>query len=139
MTKKNAPPVDTPTEVSGSFADEMSLLGVKRLERDEIADAEALGGELATAPPQPVPENEEDEFLQALGALDVQFSDRFPEEEQPPTASARRLKQLKQGKFFPDASLDLHGCRRDEVAAKLRFFLQDSHPGLKIGNLKICR
>ena len=74
----------------------------------------------------PVAVSEEDQFLQAMGQLQVDFTDSLPEEESPPSASARRMKQLKQGRLSPEASLDLHGLTRTDVADKLRFFLQDS-------------
>ena len=117
-----------PTELLGSFAEEMALLEVQRLpafaaEEDELLESQ---------PPQmqqpqvPAAHSDEEVFLEALGELDVRFSDQFPDEEPPPAASARRMRQLKQGKLTPNASLDLHGLPRTAVAEKLRFFIQDA-------------
>ena len=131
-----APPavsVVAPPERSGTFADEMAMLGVERI---DPAESDFAADPSESAPPQNQASTEvkvqtdEDEFLQALGELDVRFTDKFPDEAEPPVASARRMKQLKQGKLSPQASLDLHGMQRTEVAAKLAFFLEDAqHQG----------
>ena len=126
-----APVVEKSAEVYGTFADEMALLDVKPLDSSAEDDDSLESQPPLVKPPQITkPQDDEEEFLQALGELDVRFSDQFPETDQPPAASARRMKQLKQGKLIPEASLDLHGLQRTEVADKLRFFLQDAqHQG----------
>ena len=40
-------------------------------------------------------------------------------------ASSRKIKQIKQGKLIPDASLDLHGFQCVEALRKLNHFLQN--------------
>ena len=128
-----APVAPVPVEVYGSFADEMAILGVERIDPSDSDFDESLSASEPVAPPvspSVKPQTDEDEFLQALGQLDVRFSEQFPDEAQPPAASARRMKQLKQGKLTPQASLDLHGLQRTEVAEKLQFFLENSqHQG----------
>lgn len=102
----------------GTFAEEMALLGVAQFNpADELSPGPAA---------QSAVQREEAEFLRAMGELQVSFSDRLPAEDEPPTASARRLKQLRQGRLVPEATLDLHGLKRADVAGKLQFFLQDS-------------
>jgi DNA-nicking Smr family endonuclease len=127
--KLTSPVVEKTAEVPGSFADEMALLEVRRLDAfvdaddDEFLDSRPP---LLQRPPVSTPQNDEEVFLQALGDLDVRFNDQYPDEDLVPAASARRMKQLKQGKLIPEASLDLHGLPRAVVAEKLRFFLQDA-------------
>lgn len=122
-------PAEKVEEIYGSFAEEMAMLDVKRLdssaEEDDSADLESQSP-LRQQPQPAAPQNEEEEFLLAVGELEVRFSDQVPAVDQPPAASARRMKQLKQGKLIPEASLDLHGLLRTAVEEKLRFFLQDA-------------
>jgi DNA-nicking Smr family endonuclease len=121
---------DSPLEPHGSFAEEMDMLGVRRLDADAEDAEQILAGGSAEVEEDTSSPDDGELFLQAMGELQVNFSDRLPEEEQPSTASARRMKQLRQGKLTPEAALDLHGLKRREVAARLRFFLQDaSHHG----------
>lgn len=124
MPPVEAKPIEKPTD----FAEEMALMDVQRLDLADEEGDELLQGQPSSqqAPLNLPPQSDEEEFLQALGELDVRFSDQFPHEEAPPTASARRMKQLKQGKLIPQASLDLHGLTRADVAEKLNFFLQDA-------------
>jgi len=125
------PPAEkTPvSKVFGSFDEEMELLGVQRLNDDDEEPEKNIPA--ARAPDfernQPLePQGEEDLFRQAIGELQVRFSDQLPEEEIPVPASARRMKQLKRGKLIPEATLDLHGVQRADVAGKIGFFLQDA-------------
>ena len=118
------PAVEKTAEVYGSFADEMAMLGVERLNSSE--EELEVRPEEHVLPQEELSLSEDHEFLQALGTLDVSFFDRFSDEELPPTASARRMKQLRQGKLIPEASLDLHGLSRVDVAEKLHFYLQDA-------------
>lgn len=110
-----------------SFADEMAQLGVERINTSDCDDFEPRNE-------TPVPEvkqrtgepSEEEQFLLAMGELQVDFSDKLPEENEPPIASASRMKQLKQGKLSPEATLDLHGLMRTDVVEKLAYFLQNA-------------
>ncbi len=127
--KPTAPPPQKPPEAPTSFAEEMELLGVERLTNDAADDEAGMPEHQPSQPQRPEPEapaSDAEQFLAAMGELEVRFNDSLPEEDEPQTASARRMKQLKQGKLVPEASLDLHGLQRVEVAAKLRFFLQDA-------------
>ena len=124
---------DSPAEVvhesstPRSFSAEMEMLGVQRLERGN--DIEELPADLSADPEGPITEQDEqsDEelFLSALGEMSVNFQDQFPADETP-KATPRRMKQLKLGRIIPDASLDLHGCKRIEVAEKISHFLNNS-------------
>lgn len=117
------PPVEPVAEEEASFENEMDSLGVKPLDRGKEFDrTPQVSPARAVAPPEP--ETDEEIFLDALGELDVRFSDHYPED--PAPAQARRIKQLRQGKLTPEASLDLHGAQRHEVADKLRHFLQNA-------------
>ncbi len=111
---------------AGSFADEMAMLGVKRINSEDTDGSPSDESMPEPERHEPPVVNEEEQFLQAMGELQVNFSDRLPEEEDVPVASARRMKQLKQGKLVPQATLDLHGFKRVDVADKLKFFLQNA-------------
>ncbi len=109
-----------------TFVEEMDFLGV-----DPLGDGDAVldvnSPELSDATDDPQAEDEssdEDLFLESLGQLDVRFSDQLPQ--QTPLATPRRLKQLKQGRLTPDASLDLHGLQRHQVREKVQHFLQNA-------------
>lgn len=131
--KETEAPAAEPVEAVGSFADEMALLGVQRFDSQEEERENEPGESLPQADlPASSLRSEDAEFLQAMEQLQVRFSDQLPEPLETPSASPRRMKMLKQGKLTPDASLDLHGLRRDEVGQKLGFFLQNAqHQGLR--------
>ena len=121
--------VEPEPEAPKSFSVEMDMLGVEKLDRDEeleeqprdiFADADPVM--IETADP-----SDEELFLSALGEISVRFHDHFPVESTQQQAEPRRIKQLKQGKLLPDVSLDLHGCKRIDVAAKISHFLHNSH------------
>lgn len=113
--------------VTRSFADEMAQLGVERINAPEAGDEQSQREPpvIDDSPPD-LDQSEEQQFLQAMGALQVNFSDNLPAADEPPTASAGRMKQLKQGKLVPESSLDLHGLTRTDVAEKLQSFLQNA-------------
>jgi len=115
-------------KVFGSFSAEMEMLGVRRLNgEDEIeagsSDCLSPGDYVETTAKD---QTDEELFLDAMGELTINFNDHLPEVDSPPTAMPKRMKQLKQGKLTPEASLDLHGFQRAEVADKLRYFLQNA-------------
>lgn len=112
-----------PPEAEASFESEMDFLGVKPLDRDKALDRTPQDPPARPVAP-PAPQTEEEIFLDALGELDIRFSDQYPDDPEP--AQARRMKQLRQGKLSPEASLDLHGAQRHEVADKLRHFLHNA-------------
>lgn len=71
--------------------------------------------------------SEEELFLHHLGQMDAVFNDSYPESDAAPQeqASARRMRQLRKGRIRPEASLDLHGCYREEARKKVRVFLEN--------------
>jgi len=117
-----------PAGEGGSFAEEMALLGVEPLK----SSTEEPDQEIPAIDHEPVAEQtteaqtDEELFLQSIGAMQVRFSEHLPEEDQPVPAAPRRMKQLKRRRIFPDATLDLHGLQRAEVAGRIAFFLQDA-------------
>ncbi len=123
------PAPDPPAAEDGcSFEQEMAQLGVKPLNPEAAAahganpveGVEETAGESAEL-------TEEELFLAEMSQLQVRFEDSFVDaEDEPAVASSRRLKQLKQGKIVPDATLDLHGLTRPEVAPKLDRFLHNA-------------
>ena len=125
-------PEQSRRKVIGSFADEMEMLGVKQLDKGIDLEKETPDSFLPTDNIVEKSKSQTDEelFLTAMGDLPVQFKDHLPEIDPQPLAVPRRMKQLKQGKLAPDASLDLHGCQRTEVEEKLRYFLKNAqHQG----------
>jgi len=73
--------------------------------------------------------NDDELFMHHLGQMDTVFNDSYPDPEaaeQEPGA-ARRMRQLRKGRLRPEASLDLHGCYREEARSKVRAFLQNRH------------
>jgi len=116
----------TPDAV-GSFAEEMGIMGVEKLNLDSDAEDELL--ETFSESPSSVQSKEptDDEiFLTAMGALSVNFRDCLTPDDVPPSAKPRRIKQLRRGEIVPDDSLDLHGCVRSEAVQRLNHFLEDS-------------
>lgn len=109
-----------------NFSSAMEALGVKKI----ATDSERLPHTPSPPAPAPAPDttpvhSDVDEFLSALGALDVRFQDEIPEE--PATASAaRRMRQLRRGKILIEGEVDLHGLTRVEALEKFRFFLVDA-------------
>jgi DNA-nicking Smr family endonuclease len=134
--KKPAPPqpVEPVAENDAdAFEREMALLGVDpRVQDDCEQEAEPVLNELWEEKSEKVVELNDDElFLDSLGKMDSVFLDEIPQEEEV-AATARRMRQLRQGKLAPEAKLDLHGLTRQEAREKVRFFLEDStFQGLK--------
>ncbi|MEZ4600318.1 MAG: Smr/MutS family protein [Syntrophotaleaceae bacterium] len=123
---KVAGPAENDNEL---FAREMDFLKVDPADRgeDEILE-KSLPEDTETrfeTPAKPVFLSEEEEFLCAIGRMDAVFRDELPLEE-PPAATPGRMKQLRQGKLAPEATLDLHGLSREQAREKVRFFLEDS-------------
>lgn len=117
------------------FFEEMDRLGVRRMRgasgNDEPPVAESERPE--PSPETAAPASDEELFVAALGTLDTIFTDRYPDpEEQSATFSPRRMKQLRQGKLTPEATLDLHGANRDEAPVRVGRFLENAvYRGLK--------
>ncbi len=114
-----------------SFYDEMAMLGVHPIDRDdEIGDEDCidlLESEIIAEPAKKSLTGDE-LFLSAMQDLEVRFSEPDYDEEisQKEAPLPRRMKQLRQGRITPDASLDLHGLKCADVAPKLKFFIQDA-------------
>ena len=115
-----------PDEVFGSFADEMTMLGVKRLSQAESVDGVELDDSVPVEETLVKEEAQSEEalFLAAMGDLTVTFEDSFVTEPPRMEATPKRIKQVKMGKLTPDASLDLHGLQCADVVDKLQHFLQ---------------
>ena len=115
-----------PDEVFGSFADEMNMLGVKRLSQAESVDGVELDDSVPVEEALVKEEDQSEEalFLAAMGDLTVTFEDSFVTEPPRTEATPKRIKQVKMGKLTPDASLDLHGLQCADVVDKLQHFLQ---------------
>ena len=105
------------------------MLGVKHLNSDDETEEGDFDSHSVLDNPTVEIEEQTDEelFLAAVTGFSSHFEDHLPEERLPEAkAVPRRMKQLKQGTLTPDASLDLHGCLRDEVVGKLRHFLENA-------------
>ena len=115
-------------DILSTFSEEMEMLGVQRLSReDNLEDIILDNSSAVDSIAKDVKDQSDDElFLAAVGDLSVRFEDHLPEDDFQQLASPRRMKQLKQGRLLPDASLDLHGCQRTEVTERLRNFLQNA-------------
>ncbi|MCK5826457.1 MAG: Smr/MutS family protein [Desulfuromusa sp.] len=117
-----------PDEVFGSFTDEMKMLGVKQIDQTEAFEEAELDSSIpvedCTAKDEEL--SEEMLFLAAMGDLTVTFEDSFVADTPRPGAMPKRIKQVKQGKLIPDASLDLHGLQCAEVVDKLQYFFQNA-------------
>ena len=127
--QKSPEPKQSHEKVFGSFAEEMEMLGVKHLSSEDGTEEELFDGYSTQDNSTVEIEEQTDEelFLAAVTSFSSHFEDDLPEESLPESkAVPRRMKQLKQGNLTPDASLDLHGCLRDEVVGKLRLFLQNA-------------
>ena len=121
---------EIPQKTAVSFADEMASLGVQPLMPDAAAleaTGEATGDVVPEEPNKPGQcQTEEEIFLAAMNSIRVDYEDSFHEPELKAQAIPRRMKQVRQGRLVPDASLDLHGCRRSDVVPKLRSFMQNA-------------
>lgn len=114
------------------FASVMADLGVKPMApaRNAIPVAPPTAPATGKFVP-PSPPTEEELFLNALGSMTAVFRDELPAEVEPQPAP-RRMKLVRQGKLFPEATLDLHGLTRDEARLRTRHFLDNSvHHGFK--------
>ncbi|OQY19805.1 MAG: hypothetical protein B6I36_03050 [Desulfobacteraceae bacterium 4572_35.1] len=113
------------------FNQAMAQLGVEYLTDDETME-ELLDGadesELEPAEPVALDNSDEALFLASMGQLDSVFRDSFADdEEHQAAAQPQRMKQLRQGRLRPQATLDLHGSYREEARTKVRNFLQNRY------------
>ncbi|HEY3308840.1 MAG TPA: Smr/MutS family protein [Desulfuromonadaceae bacterium] len=71
---------------------------------------------------------EVDAFAQAIGQLklDVNFADKFPEDDEIKPLGGNRLRQLKKGIIRVDRQLDLHGLTREEALSALTRFIRNA-------------
>ncbi len=126
--QKNIEKIPTRKNVMGSFVKEMATLGVQQLTQDDDHEEVISSNFFPTDDMTEITQeqNDQDLFLEAMGDFPVRFKEHFPEDDSEPMVLPRRMKQLKQGKLTPDASLDLHGCQRSEATEKLSYFLQNA-------------
>ncbi len=116
-------------EKDHSFGAQMEKLGVERLAGTDAEEGEPCSSAANCPAEESAPSHSADEeelFLAAIKGLDVTFKDELTVDEFQRKPTARRMKQLKQGRLQPQATLDLHGCRRDEVATKLQYFFTNA-------------
>jgi DNA-nicking Smr family endonuclease len=134
-TNEKPPPVPGEDGPKGEvlFGEEMARLGVQRMSGGGEGEGDALSetkDRVSGERPSPKeesspPATDEELFLDALGRMDVSFKDEVPAGEEP-MPRTRLMKQVRQGKREPEATLDLHGCTREEARQKVQFFLEDS-------------
>jgi DNA-nicking Smr family endonuclease len=133
--EKAVPPFeDSPVspDAYGTFADEMEMLGVKRLKDNVEIEQNAANDQLSAEDQWAESKKLSDEelFLSAMTSLNVNFKDKVQGENRQHKASPRRMKQLKKGRIKPQARLDLHGCKRQDVFPRLTHYLQNArHQG----------
>lgn len=121
--EETAAPTAGPSADNDAFADEMARLGVQR-SSGETAGAPA--GETPRLETESEPEDSDEAlFLAALEGMDSRFEDGFPVPEEP-SASPRRMKQLRQGRLIPEEKIDLHGLSRAEVRTRVGYFLENA-------------
>ncbi|MDA3902789.1 MAG: Smr/MutS family protein [Desulfuromusa sp.] len=121
--------IQSRSDITGSFAEEMEMLGVKPLGADVDSDEKCFAEPpvIDNSVVEVKAQTDEELFFAAVNGFSVRFEDYLPDESRSDErAMPRRMKQLKQGNLTPDASLDLHGCLRAEVVEKLRYFLQNA-------------
>jgi len=128
--EKKSPPAPnssrkTELEPEEDFSSAMESLGVREISgKDRVAPRPAPGPEAPQPVPEVTPASEEEEFLAALGTLDVRFRDELPEDV--PVSTARRMKQVRRGQLRVDRTLDLHGLTREQAVEKFQHFLVDA-------------
>ncbi len=135
VPSESSPPPEFPRKRS-SFAEEMALLGVVPIdqpdsEEDIASDMSFFSSEgpgIVSESPPDKPLSGDALFLAAMQDLEVRFTEPdYEEEDVAKTAPVpRRMKQLRQGRIRPEASLDLHGLKRSDVAPRLKHFIQDA-------------
>ena len=115
-------------KASGSFAEEMAFLGVKKLKDDDqesIADGEIIEA-AASSPGSGHDESDTAVFLHAIGNMEKVFKDEYSGDMPEKRAVPRRMKQVERGQLIPEDELDLHGLTVDEAKTKVLFFLQNA-------------
>lgn len=133
--EKKTPVAATPEDSEADFNRAMAQLGVESFDEDETAmvrdvafadsEDEAETYDLSGGDDE-IADDDDALFVASLGQLDSVFNDNFPDDDESvERAEPRRMKQLRQGKLRPQATLDLHGCYRDEARKKVRHFLQN--------------
>lgn len=129
--KENKPVIEPkavePVEIYGSFKDEMDLLGVEPIDKNDFDVTESVTPlELDTNDGGCEDLSAEELFLSAMSSLNVDFEDDYDLSEKKIRAIPRRMKQLRQGRLKPEATLDLHGCKRSEVVTMVKYFLNNA-------------
>ncbi|MFO7576256.1 MAG: Smr/MutS family protein [Pelovirga sp.] len=117
------------------FAARMSALGVDRLAPDDSDGGPAPCDRVTPEPPAAAgrPLSDDELFLEAMASLNVPRPDPLPSAQQQDQPPPRRMKRLRRGDLVPQATLDLHGLQRRDVAAKMRSLLQNArHHGWEV-------
>ncbi len=111
MPEKPAKPV----AVYGSFKEEMALLGVKPLDKDQEHDSDtvAIEDDVTEEKETLAKQSDDDLFLSAMKGLNVEFKDNYELDEANGQSRAipRRMKQVRQGRLRPESTLDLHAVQ----------------------------
>lgn len=125
VNPKIVAPKESSPEIYGTFADEMTLLGVERITASNDSEDVIVAPTMCLAADQG--QTEDEIFLAAMDAFPVSFEDHLPKDQSNAVVAPppRRIKQLKRGNIVPDATLDLHGCVRADVNEKLSNFIQN--------------
>lgn len=113
-------------DVFRSFEDEMDLLGVAPLERDEESDCQEREDDDCQDSDHEGDLSDEELFLSTMSGMKVEFKDDFDLDDADNRVLPGRMRQLKLGRVQPQAKLDLHGSTRAEVIPKLKRFFQNS-------------
>lgn len=136
--RRPEPETVTEPEIDADFATEMGSIGVQRSEGQDDLFVDDISEKRAEEQTEAVENassfvadelDDEDLFLHHMGQMDTVFNDSYPDAEagEQQSGGARRMRQLRKGRLRPEATLDLHGCYREEARKKVRAFLQHRH------------
>lgn len=117
------PPLPAAGEVD--FDAQMARFGVQRLNAEEPAIDHHSAGQSADVE-SGAGDSDQNVFLTAMKILNVPFEDAYSSEESLQLPTPRRMKQLRRGTLVPEATLDLHGCARQDVETKLTSYITNA-------------
>lgn len=106
------------------FAERMIRMGVRPFDTQEPVSANP--DERVRRDDSSQRSTEEQVFLEAMQHLQGNFADSFAPDNQEELSSRhnpRRMKQVAKGTLVPQATLDLHGARRQNLADRLSAFI----------------
>lgn len=109
------------------FNHQMARLGVRPLETEGPSVVDS--GPAAQQDDPSEQSTEDNAFLEAMQHLQVSFADSLITEKSDESSARReprRMKQISRGTLVPQATLDLHGARRQDVADRLTAFIANA-------------